>query len=187
MNYSNFEPWYTKTAWIIALYDRAFNSCTNVNLFEKQVVPIKKVLSWSGYLHSVRNKIIKRLEKYLKNTKKHNTLKQQDITTIFCRTLYVWIQGETMIKNLVSQLKRHLHKPFKLKNIYRMKKMSYYCNKKDKVPKYLKSHIGYEFFCPACNNTYIGKTDWNFDTCVQKHTNSYRVTGLQSLVRIWTF
>ena len=45
MNYSNFEPWYTKTAWIIALYDRAFNSGTNVNLFEKQVVPIKKVLS----------------------------------------------------------------------------------------------------------------------------------------------
>ena len=165
----------------------AFNSCTNVNLFEKQVVPIKKVLSWSGYLHSGRNKIIKRLEKYLKNTKKHNTLKQQDITTIFCRTLYVWIQGETMIKNLVSQLKRHLDKPFKLKNIYRMKKMSYYCNKKDKLPKYLKSHIGYEFFCPACNNTYIGKTDWNFDTCVQKHTNSYRVTGLQSLVRICTF
>ena len=45
MNYSSFEPWYTKTAWIIALYERAFNFCTNVNLFVKQVVPIKKVLA----------------------------------------------------------------------------------------------------------------------------------------------
>ena len=40
-----------------------------------------------------------------------------------------------------------------------MKKMGYYCNKKDKVPKYQKSQIGYEFLCPACNNTYLGKTD----------------------------
>ena len=71
-----------------------------------------------------------------------------------------------------SKLKRHLHKPFKFKNIYRMKKMSYYCNKRHKVPKYLKSHIAYEFFCPACNNAYIGKSDLNFDTCVQEQINS---------------
>ena len=39
------------------------------------------------------------------------------------------------------------------------------------MPEYLKSHIVYEFYCPACNNTCIGKTDQNFGTRVQEHSN----------------
>ena len=38
------------------------------------------------------------------------------------------------------------------------------------MPEYLKSHIVYEFYCPACNIKYIGKTDRNFGTCVQEHS-----------------
>ena len=53
-----------------------------------------------------------------------------------------------------------------------MKKLSYCCNTKDKVPEYLKSHMVYEFCCPACNSKYIGKTDPNFGTSVQEHSGS---------------
>ena len=59
-----------------------------------------------------------------------------------------------------------------------MKKLSYCCNTKDKVPEYLKSHMVYEFCCPACNSKYIGKTDQNFGTRVQEHSDS----GKKSLV-----
>ena len=30
----------------------------------------------------------------------------------------------------------------------------------------------YEFYCPACNNKYTGKTDRNLDTRVQEHSGS---------------
>ena len=80
---------------------------------------------------------------------------------IFCRISYAGVQGETLIKNLVKKLKNHLDKPFKLRNIYRTKNLSYYC-KGYKVPEYLKSHVAYEFLCPTCNNKYIGKTDQKF-------------------------
>ena len=60
----------------------------------------------------------------------------------------------------------------KLRNIYCTKKLSYYCNTKDKVPEYLKSHVVYEFCCPACNSKYIGKADQNFDTRVQERSGS---------------
>ena len=40
------------------------------------------------------------------------------------------------------------------------------------MSEYLKSHIEYEFSCPACNSKYIGKTDQNFSTCVQEHSGS---------------
>ena len=32
--------------------------------------------------------------------------------------------------------------------------MSYYCNTKDGIPDYLKSHLVDEFCCPSCNTGY---------------------------------
>ena len=45
-----------------------------------------------------------------------------------------------------------------------MRKLSYYYNTEDKLPEYPKSHIVYEYCCPACNNKYIGKTNRKFGT-----------------------
>ena len=42
--------------------------------------------------------------------------------------------------------------------------MSYYYNRKDRIPDYLKCHIVDEFWRPACNAGYIGETEWNLDT-----------------------
>ena len=169
INYNNYEPWHTKTAWVRALYGRAHKICSNENLFQKQVARIKKVMSWNGYPRYIRIKIIKRLENR-KNAKNNYTLEQENIATIFCRIPYAGVQGETLIKNLVRKLQRHIDKPFKLRNIYPTKKLSYYCNTKDKVPEFLKSHIVYEFCCPACNIKYIGKTDRNFVARVQEQS-----------------
>ena len=47
--------------------------------------------------------------------------------------------------------------------------MSYYCNTKDRIPDYLKSHVVYEFSCPVCNAGYIGKTDQNLGTWIKEH------------------
>ena len=119
-----------------------------------------------------RNKIIKRLENQ-KNAKYTGILEQENTATIFCRIPYAGAQGETLIKNLIKKLKRHIDKPFKLRNIYRKKKLSYYCNTKEYLnPEYLKYHIVYELCCPACNNKYIGKTDRDFSTLIQKHSGS---------------
>ena len=104
-----------------------------------------------------------------KNTENNNTLEQENNATIFYRIPHAGVQGETLTENLVTKLKRHIDKRFKLRNIYYMKKLSHYCNTKDKVPEYLKSHIVYEFCCPACNNKYIGKTDQNCGTRFDKY------------------
>ena len=57
----------------------------------------------------------------------NDTLEQQNISTIFA-------------EYPMQEYKRHLE-PFKLINTYRKKKLSYYCNTKDKVPEYFKSRI----------------------------------------------
>ena len=60
---------------------------------------------------------------------------------------------------MVRKLKRQIDEQFKFRNICRTKKLSYYCNTKDKMTEYLISHIAYEFCCPACNSKDIGKID----------------------------
>ena len=82
INCNSYEPWHTKTAWITALYDRAHKICSNVNLFQKQVARIEKVISWNGYSRYIQNKIIKRLENR-KYTRNNDTLEQENIATIF--------------------------------------------------------------------------------------------------------
>ena len=37
--------------------------------------------------------------------------------------------------------------------------MSYYYNRKDRIPDHLKCHIVDEFWRPACNAGYIGETE----------------------------
>ena len=84
----------------------AHKRCSNVNLFQKQVASIKKVVSWNGYPRYVRNKIIKRLENQ-KHIKNNNTLEQSYIPVILCKIPYAVVQKETLMKNLVRKLKRH--------------------------------------------------------------------------------
>ena len=108
INYNSYEPWHKKTAWIRVLYDRAHKICSNVQLFQKEVARIKKVMSWNGYPRYIQNKI-KCLENQ-KNTKNNDTLEQENIATIFCRIPYAGVQGETLIKNLVRKLKKHVDK-----------------------------------------------------------------------------
>ena len=94
ISYDSYEPWYIKTARIKAFYDSAHKWCSKINLFQKQIAHIKKVMSWNGYPRYVRNKITKLLENW-KNTKNNNSLEQQEIARIFCRIPYAGAQGET--------------------------------------------------------------------------------------------
>ena len=50
-----------------------------MNLLQKQIVRIKKVMSWNGYPRYIQNKFIKRIENQ-KNTKNNDTLE----TTKYC-------------------------------------------------------------------------------------------------------
>ena len=99
-----------------------------------------------------------------------------------------WVQGEKLIKNLVRKLKRHIDEPFRFRNIYRPKKLSYYCNTKDKVPEYLKSHIVYVNFVaqPVIVNI-LEKQIEILAPVFKSRVVRTKVTGLQSFAGMWTY
>ena len=43
--------------------------------------------------------------------------------------------------------------------------------KKDKIPSTSRSNLVYEFTCPGCNSSYIGKTERNLATRLSKHSD----------------
>ena len=54
----------------------------------------------------------------------------------------------------------------------RYKLISYFLPKKDKIPNPSRSNIiVYEFTCPGCNSSYVGKTERNLATRLSEHSD----------------
>ena len=61
--------------------------------------------------------------------------------------------------------------PVKFVVIYDTKKISYFLPKKDKIPNSSRSNIFYEFTCPGCNSSYVGKTERNLAIRLSEHSD----------------
>ena len=88
---------------------------------------------------------------------------------IWIRIPYLGRKWEFLVKNLVKKLQRNLTEPVKFVVLYQTKKISYFLPKKDKVPDLQRSNLVYEFTCPGCNESYIGKTERNLNTRLKEH------------------
>ena len=49
---------------------------------------------------------------------------------------------------------------------------------KDQILKLMKSYVIYQFNCPVCNGSYIGKTERNLCTRTEKHTCSDKESAI---------
>ena len=103
-----------------------------------QVNYLKTVMSWNGYPHYIKTKIIELFQTRQKCQYKNNDQDKENLPVIFCRIPSAGAQGDRLLKNLAQKLKRIIFKSFILKNIYITIKISYYCNTKHRIPYYLK-------------------------------------------------
>ena len=63
------------------------------------------------------------------------------------------------MKCCLKEVKRCLNSNVKFRVLYDTKKISFYCNIKDKVPDDQRNHVIYKIKCPGCNVCYIRKTE----------------------------
>ena len=68
-------------------------------------------------------------------------------------------KGDQLLKSLKAKLKHHFTKEVKFRIIQSTQKLSFYTNMKDQIPKLMKYYVVYQFKCPGCNDSYIGKTE----------------------------
>ena len=78
-------------------------------------------------------------------------------------------QGEKLVKILRRKIFKNISRKLRFRTVYTTTKLSDFCGVKDKLPEEQKNNVIYSIKCPACGNSYIGKTDCCFDVRMQEH------------------
>ena len=161
VKFDSYTPWTFRTSWLTSLINRAVRICSP-NKIGNELRTIRKFASWNGFPSYVTNKIIKRLtNRVTPVVPEDNNSNTDDVHTIWFRVPYCGEKGLQMVKSCIRKIKRNLvkDKQVNFKILFNTTKLSYFCNAKDAVPFLNKSFVVYQFKCPGCSSTYIGKTE----------------------------
>ena len=74
-----------------------------------------------------------------------------------------------MKKNCFKKVQKCLKENNRFITCYKTKKTAMFCSGKGSIPIHLKANVIYKVTCPGCNEDYIGKTDRNLVTILNKH------------------
>ena len=89
----------------------------------------------------------------------NNSINGNGIPEIIFHLPYAGKVGEKLLKRCLKNVKRCLNSNIKFRVLYDTKKISFYCNTKDKVPHDQRNDVIYKIKCPGCNSCYIGKNE----------------------------
>ena len=81
-------------------------------------------------------------------------------------------KGNFFLRNCTKKFFRLLKQPVKFVNHWKTTECNSFTSLKDPTPKPCKRSVVFEFVCPGCNSSYIGKTDRCLDTRVNEHAKS---------------
>ena len=84
------------------------------------------------------------------------------------------------MKNLIRKVRRSLKIYVKIIVVYQTKKTPFFLPNKDKIPDFCKANVVYEFSCPRCGHSYIGKTERSLEIRLSEHANinSYKTSAI---------
>jgi hypothetical protein len=169
-HFDSFVPWKHRIAWIRSLLGRINKICSPTKLAQ-ELQFLKKIASWNGYPKSVVFSLIKRFNQNTTNDQDNNTTESNETRpTLWPEMPYIGTKGEQLLRALKRKLLRCLNiTNVQIRTRVTTTKLNLFTNAKDKVPKQNKSNVVYQFTCPKCNNSYIGKTDRTLLERVKEH------------------
>ena len=121
---------------------------------------IKKFASWNGYPKNIASAIIKR--DLSKETSTNNVISNEQkykIPTVFINIDYPGAKNEHLLKKYFKKLGCSTNQKTNFVCRYCVMKISFFSYMKDKLNKISKSNVVYQFSCPGCESSYIGKTE----------------------------
>ena len=187
-NYDSFVPWRHKISWVRALIDRVHRICTP-NKIKTELKLIGQFLSWNGFPKRIAKSLIKRFTTMAQNRAPDhctNVTSQtsQDSTTIWLTIPFVGDLTTQLTKELKHKLRRSLVDPnVDIRIKQKTTKLCFFTSTKDKTPPLCKSDVVYEFTCPGCNCSYIGKTNRTLFTRTQEHALTDKESAIYKHLR----
>ena len=142
---------------------------------------IKKFASWNGYPKNIVNAIIKLLSKYTSTSDAISNKEKDKIPTVFINIDYPGEKGEHLLKKCFKKLGRSTNQKVNFVCRYSVTKISFFTNMKEKLNKLSKSNVVYQFSCPGCESSYIGKTDRTLFERTKEHVTRANVKNQFSI------
>ena len=146
-------------------------------------------MSWNGFSCNLTNKLIhvftSRVE--MNNNTTHadaghtDSIPTEQLPTIWMRLPFIGKHGNILKKKFTKKTRRLLKGPCKFVINWRTTNYNCFLSCKDKTPDEYKSSVVYEFSCPGCRSSYIGKTDLCVYTRIKEHSNSRNVDSIKQL------
>ena len=169
-NFNSFAPWHHRISWAAALYTRGMKLCSTLKSKRKQISRINKLLSWNDFPNYIRKKLLFQFKTNFNSKPKETSLNtSNENLEIILKLPYMGPEGEKLVKNLRKKITRHLSKELYIKIIWTTNKLSDFCGIKDKIPTDQRNNIIYKINCPACGESYIGKTECCFRIRMNEH------------------
>ena len=157
VHFESFTKWNHKVAWIRSLFSRAKKLCTPNKLNKAELDNIKRFASYNGFPRWIVNKIMKQVS----TNRSINNDEEEVKNTIYMFLPYAGKEAESVVlrckKRLFKLFKNNLKVEFRVH--FQTTKLSFYTSNKDKTPLLSNSFLVYEYSCPGCLHTYIGKTE----------------------------
>ena len=131
-------------------------------------------MSSNGFPNYVSKPLLVRLKSNSTIPSRNNSTEKNDIPEIIFPLPYAEKVGEQLLKCCLKKVKGCLNSNVKFRVLYDTKKMSFYCNIKEKVARDQKNHVIYKIKCPGCNDCCIGTTERCLITRITEHGTKER-------------
>ena len=168
-HFASFTKWAHKIAWIRSLVSRAKKLCHPSKL-KPELANIRKFAAYNGFPRWVVNKVVRKtLHTGQRNQpqdepQQEPTANQEEDSSheslVFLSLPYIGDRGEAIIKKTTKRLSKLMKKEKNVifKVFLQTTKVAFYTSNKDRTPLLSSSYVIYEYSCPGCAHTYVGKT-----------------------------
>ena len=169
VHFESYTKWNHKIAWIRSLTNRAKRLCSPTKLPD-EVKHIKRFASYNGFPRWIANKVI---NQSLHPVKKDTEDQDQETDTIDLYMFLPYFGKEA--ESVVQRTKKRLFKVFKkeksivFKIQFQATKLAFFTSNKDRTPLLSDSTLVYQYTCPGCCASYIGKTESTLSNRTQEH------------------
>ena len=116
-------------------------------------------MSWNGFSRNMARKLINAFTPQHTKSNAQESPSSQNLPKIWIRLPFIGKYGNTLAKRFINKTRRLLKGPCKFILHWRTTQANCFLSCKDKTPNEYQSSVVYQFSCPGCKSSYIGKTD----------------------------
>ena len=174
--FTSFIPIQYKRNLVSTLIYRAFNICSTYLNFHSEVTYLRKLLFNNGFPYNFTDTHIgKALTKII-------SVEDNKTTTVEKRVVYFSTpytgSHSFLLKRKLKELFNEFYPQISLKVVFKATNpMKNLFSIKEKIPKYLRSKVVYNYKCDRCNASYVGKCFRQFKARINEHMGRSPRTG----------